>query len=200
MAKLEKDTLVQLYKENTLSAQQIADRTGVSIDAVYYAMRKYKIPRRNASENSKILFERKPTSFRIKKKLTQREKDLKRAAIMLYWAEGLKTRGSAGIDFANSDVDMQILFITFLRNICGVDEKRIRIYLYCFDNQDTLKLIQFWSKTLSISTSQFTKPYIRTNYQLEKKHKMPYGLVHIRYMDKKLLWQVLDWIAEYKKI
>ena len=31
-----------------------------------------------------------------------------------------------------------------------------------------------------------------------KENKMPYGLVHIRYNDKKLLFLVKQWIKEYK--
>ena len=33
----------------------------------------------------------------------------------------------------------------------------------------------------------------------EKKLKMPYGLVHIRYSDKKLLLLIKKWIDDYKE-
>jgi Tat protein secretion system quality control protein TatD with DNase activity len=36
-------------------------------------------------------------------------------------------------------------------------------------------------------------------FLLEKQNKMPYGLVHIRYSDKKLLALIQKWTKEYLK-
>jgi len=44
-----------------------------------------------------------------------------------------------------------------------------------------------------VPVQQFTKPYVRKDYKIEKIDKMPYGLVHIRYADKKLYLQIEKW-------
>ncbi len=119
---------------------------------------------------------------------------------MLYWAEGAKytpDMRSAVIDFVNSDPRMVKLFLNFLRIICGVDEKRLRVLLYCYANQDIEFLKKYWYKVTEINFKQFTKPYVREDFLPEKSGKMRYGLVHIRYYDKKLLIQIYNWINEY---
>jgi len=90
------------------------------------------------------------------------------------------------------------MFLRFLREICGITEKKLRVYLYCYENQSPKNLISFWSKETKILKTQFTKPYVRKDFRLDKIDKMPYGLVHIRYADKKLRRLILSWIEEYK--
>ena len=47
--------------------------------------------------------------------------------------------GKDMVDFANSDKDMIIMFMQFLRKVCGVDEKRLRVYSYFYSNQNIEK-------------------------------------------------------------
>lgn len=188
----------QLYLEQELSGREIAERLGYSIDAVYYVMRKYHIQRRGSTANNHLQFKKKPASFAIKKKLTPTDTKLLIVGVMLYWAEGYKTSKSKGVDFANSDPAMQKLFIHFLRQICNIDESKIRVLLYSHSHLDVTKQINYWSEVINVPEQQFTKPYINPSRTLEKKSKMPYGLIHIRYHDKKLLTQILRWIEEYK--
>ncbi|MAZ30356.1 hypothetical protein CL655_03695 [bacterium] len=188
----------KLYTDELYSAQEIANALSVSLDAVYYCLRKYDIPRRTASENSRINFERKPLSFNLKQKLTKKDERLKLTGCLLYWCEGYKTEKSKVVDFANSDTHMVLLFLRFLRIVCGVSEKRLRVLLYCHEENRIREHINYWSNKLNIPVEQFTKPYVMKSSKLVKSHKMPYGLVHIRYGDKKLLSQILQWIDEYK--
>lgn len=205
MASIKQNYLSQikyLYLKKGWSAREIAEKLNVNMDAVYYFFRKNNIPRRNQSEQSKILFERKPLSFSVKKNLSVKEQKLKITGIMLYWAEGSKgspTMRNWTVDFANSDPKMIKIFLRFLRKICRVDEKRLRAYLYCYSNQNVDDLKKYWSQITKISLSQFTKPYVRQDFSLKSGRVMKYGLIHIRYADKKLLKLIMDWINEYVK-
>lgn len=190
----------ELYYKKFYSVNDIAKDFGVSIHAVYYFMRRHKLKRRNLIKSNRAAFQKKPLSFSIKKTLSESEQRLKIAAVMLYWGEGYKTERASGIDFANSDPEMLVFFVNFLRLICKVDESRLRILMYCYSNQDLKKLITFWSKKLQISKKQFIKPYVKESADKKSKNKMQYGLVHIRYNDKKLLILMLEWIEKYKKI
>lgn len=109
---------------------------------------------------------------------------------MLYWAEGARCQKHV-LDFANSDEKMVTLFLKMLRKIYRANEKKLRVSLYCYANQDKNKLINCWSKMLNIPKSQFIKPYVRKDYDPAKKNKMRHGLVHIRYCDKKLMMQII---------
>ena len=189
------DILRRLYWDEELSIPQIARQHNLHPTSVLKRMKKYNIERRNFSESNYIFNIYKP-QFKLKTLLTQEEK-LKIAGIMLYWAEGLK-KGD-GIDFANSDPDMIKLFLKFLRRICGVGEKRLRLYLYAFEDQSIDRLRHFWNKITQIPISQFTKVYVRkVDVNSSNSRRMPYGVVHIRYYDKKLLQAVLSWIEDYK--
>ena len=184
---------------NGYSAREIAQHLNTSIDAVYYFFRSNGIPRRSPKEQNRVLFERKKPSFALKEKLTIKETELFIAGVMLYWGEGSQWDGEVNVDFANSKPEMIKVFVRFLRVVCAVNEKRLRCYLYCYSNQDVRKLVAYWSTVTNIPTIQFTKPYIRKDFDVSKINKMPYGLIHIRYSDKKLLLQLREWIKEVPK-
>ncbi len=187
----------RLYRSG-LSAQQIADYFGVSIHASYYTLRSLDVARRSAQETNRIRFEAKPLSYDLKTKLTEEEKRLKMAAIMLYWAEGYKV-GKGTVDFANSDPDMVVIFGKFLSEICNVDRKRVRLHLYAYEGQNIRSLKRFWADLLGLSEQAFVKPYIKKAATLGPRGpRMIHGLIHIRYSDKKLFEQIIAWIDEYR--
>ncbi len=193
-----KRKIEKFYFENCLSAKEIALKLGFSIDAVYYFMRKHEMKRRDLREVNKIRFLNKEPSFVLNNIKNDEKKELKTIGVMLYWAEGSKWEGETIVDFANSDKDMVVLFLSFLREVCGVKESKLRAFCYLYANQNASECINYWSRVTKIPKLQFTKPYIRLDYNSTKKHKMPYGLIHIRYADKKLLLLIKNWIEEYK--
>ena len=200
MAKIEKSQykkIKKMYTEgNTMS--DIAKYFKVPLDAIVYAMRKAKIPRRSMSMVQKIRFIKKPASFQIRKINNEKSKKILIAGLMLYWAEGYKTSKSSGVDFANSDSDMIITFMKFLRTCYKLDEKRLHVLLYCYNDQSISELMQFWSKKTGIPSEQFSKPYVREKINTNSR-QMKYGLVHIRYSDKKLIFDILKRINILKK-
>jgi hypothetical protein len=173
-----------------LSASEIARKYNVTVWRVISFMRRNKIQRRKPSETLAIQFERRALTYHKKEKLSDSEQKLLLSGLSLYWAEGSKANKFA-VDFANSNEKMLLIFLRMLRDIYAVDEKKLRVYIYCFANQSTEELIKYWSDKLKIPTTQFSKPYIREDFKIEKINKMPLGLVHIRYYDMKLLRQIL---------
>lgn len=201
MATINEEKLEEIkkYYKSGLSANDISKEIGVSIDAVYYFFRKYKIPRRTPGEVNELIFENKSPSFRLKESLSLEEEKLKIAGIMLYWGEGSKWEGEKIVDFANSDEYMIKVFLNFLRKVCGIDENKLRVYLYCYANQNPEKLKEFWSKKIKIPLKKFIKPYVRKDFKYSKSNKMKNGLIHIRYNDKKLLMLIRNWMEELSK-
>ncbi|MFA5791511.1 MAG: hypothetical protein WC884_00545 [Candidatus Paceibacterota bacterium] len=187
----------KLYNIEKLTMREIAQKLAVDIDVVVYCMRKNKIKRRSRKEANKISFWNKKLSFQEKNKLSVTEKNLKLAGLILYWGEGYKTTKSSGIDFANSDPNMIVIFLKFLRKIYKVDEKRFRILLYCYSDQNITFLIKFWSTLTGILKEQFSKPYIRKDFRKDGR-KMEHGMIHIRYADKKLFLCIMKEIDLFK--
>lgn len=189
--------LKKLYIDQKMSMREIAEKFNVSIDAIVYGMRKQNIPRRSFKETNALLFENKKPSFVRVNNPSKTTKELMLVGAMLYWAEGYKSVKGATVDFANSDSEMIKLFLLFLRTAYVLDEGRFRVYLYCYANQDIEQLCQFWSIVTAIPINQFSKPYVRNDYK-ENGRKMTYGMIHIRYGDKKLLLDILSLIVQYK--
>ncbi|MDP8289548.1 MAG: hypothetical protein P9M02_01070 [Candidatus Susulua stagnicola] len=186
-----------LYSNKKYNLKEVSEILGVSFWSLYRFMNKNNISRRRRSEANYVGNKYK-LHFEVKDKLTEKDRELKIAGIMLYWAEGSKNLKSNMLDFVNSDPDMIKLFLKFLRQICGVKEGRLRVYLYSYSSQEIDKLKDYWSRITGISRSQFLKPYVREGNLNLSGRKLLYGLVHIRYCDKRLLELVLDWIKEFK--
>ncbi|HQO38464.1 MAG TPA: hypothetical protein PK107_06570 [Candidatus Omnitrophota bacterium] len=184
----------KLYKSERLSINDISNRLGISFWNTYSLMNEYGINRRNPSMAGFAANRNKP-QYKIKRSLTNRDKQLKIAGIMLYWAEG--TFNGNTVDFTNSNAEMIKIFLKFLRKICGINEERLRVYLYAYEHQNISELQDYWHTVTNIKLSQFTKPFIRKNNLNVTKRKLPYGLVHIRYNDKKLLGSLKSWIDNY---
>ena len=203
MVTLSKNLIKKLYRKEKLSASEVAKKLKITTWTVLGFMARNNIPRRTFKEANRICFENKPLTFLIKKNLSAQEKELKMAGVLIYWAEGAKFKGMDGkpctVDLANSDPRMVSLFLRFLREICGINEDKLGVQLYCYANQDVDFLKNYWYKVTKIPLKKFIKPYVRKDFLPEKIGKMKYGLVHIRYADKKLLRQINEWIKDYCK-
>lgn len=190
------DFVKKLYYEELLSMSQVARRLGVSLEAVVYFMRRKGLNRRSALEANNNLFRQKVPSFKIRRNSSFLAKELEIAGVMLYWAEGYKSKNADWVDLANSDPKMIKVFMNFLRKIYEVDERKFRVLLYCYADQDVRKLINFWSGLTGVPSRQFIKPYIRKDFK-KNGRKMEHGMIHIRYIDKKLLLDIKDRIGKY---
>ena len=177
----------RLYRKK-LSAREIATKLGLSLSQVYDALERKLVNRRTSVEQNKIRFLKSPLSFKYPSKPSKKQQLLITAALMLYRGEGAKT--GTTVDLANSDPGTLKVFLSFLRKVCKIKEKRLKLYLYCFSKQDINQLIGFWSKFLKVKESNFTKPYVRkTRTTLTR--TMRHGVLHIRYSDKRLLEKIL---------
>ena len=194
MGKLSADIVKSLYWEKEHNIREIAQELGVSFWALYNFMNKNNINRRMPSECNYIVNKDKPR-FENKLNICVEDEKIKIAGIMLYWAEGTLIGNT--VDFANSNPEMVKTFLKFLRDICGVSEERLRVYFYAYPYHDIEKIKGYWHNVTKIPLSQFTKPYIRRGNQNLSNRKLPYGLVHIRYNDKRLLVLIENWINEY---
>ncbi|MBL7150135.1 MAG: hypothetical protein ISS84_00685 [Candidatus Pacebacteria bacterium] len=198
------EVIRELYYKKKLSAREVGKVLGRSINSIYGFMKRHNLPRRASAETNNIRYERQAPSYNLKQNLTSGEEKLKIAGIMLYWAEGSKAQKVLGtnrkrhvIDLANSNPKMIKLFLKFLRRICGVDEQRLRVNLYCYANQNVDSLKKYWCGATGIPLKQFIRPYIRNDFLPEKSGKMEYGLIHVVYSDKKLFLQIKDWTNQY---
>lgn len=181
-----------------MSVKQISDFFDISSSKVRYSLDKQSVPRRSHIDASRMLHITKfgKKQFRLKDNLLPEEENLRIAGVMLYWGEGTKSGNS--VVFTNSDPDMIMLFLRFLRVICGVDEDRLRLLLHLYSDQNEKDMKLFWSKVTSISLDQFSKTYIHEKKKGVYKKISKYGTISLRYSDKELLKIINNWLNEYK--
>ena len=88
--------------------------------------------------------------------MSKTDSDLRLLGAALYLCEGTKLRvDNRGwkhhdIEFTNTDPRMLRVFITFVRKILKVEEKRMRFQLFIYPDHSEKKLVDFWCRTLSI--------------------------------------------------
>ncbi|MBI3322377.1 MAG: hypothetical protein HYZ94_01695 [Candidatus Omnitrophica bacterium] len=192
---LSSDQLRKMYWDDNLSVPEIARRSGYHPITVYEWMRKFEIPRRDYCATSNLYYSKTKPQFLWKKKLTPEQKRLKTAGLMLYWAEGAKQGHT--VDLSNTDPDLILVFLRFLREICGVAESRLRVFFYVYEKQDIAEIRRYWSSLTQIPESQFQKPYV-SRYRTDRAHQnvLPYGVIHIRYSDTRLLQRLLALVQQ----
>jgi len=104
MVTLSKNLIKKLYNKEKLSTIEIAKKLRTTTWTVLGFMARNNIKRRTFKDANTVSFENKPISFLLKKNLSEKDKKLKMAGVLLYWAEGAKLNGkNCGVDFANSN-------------------------------------------------------------------------------------------------
>jgi hypothetical protein len=117
------------------------------------------------------------------------------AGCMLYWAEGAKRRN---IYFANSDPNMNIFFMRFLRQEMGVLDSQFAIYIHCHtsDGNEIQTLEQYWIQTLGLAQSNLRKTYTKKGSEIQRS-VLKYGVCGIGVYSVELVEHIFGAIQEY---
>ncbi len=91
---------------------------------------------------------------------------------MLYWAEGAKNRNS--VIFVNSDPDMMLAFIQFLRQALNVDDDIMKLQIHCHthDEIERERIGRYWVDLLGL------KPTNLRNIQTKKGSDTRKNILH----------------------
>jgi hypothetical protein len=186
-----KEQLEKLYNKG-LSMMEIATKIGRSNSGVKYLAEKYNIPRRSRSEANYLKYNPAGDPFKIKKLKTRKELELFHFGIGLFLGEGTK-KNKFNVTFVNSDPRILQLFLKFLREICGVEERKIKAALNIFSDVNNKEAIDFWNKITKISVDRFNKTTIRKSKGGTYKKKSPYGTLTVYVANVKLKAIMDEW-------
>lgn len=132
-------------------------------------------------------------------KLTKR--DLWLLGIGIYLGEGAKLNESTRI--INADPAIVQMIMKWFGVICGLEIKNIIPRIHLYPDTDIDGAIKYWSRITKIPKKQFSRTQVdyRTNKSSKKKHKLPYGTLHLTtksFGDKKfgrnLHRRIMGWI------
>lgn len=118
------------------------------------------------------------------------------AGCMLYWAEGGKIRNR--LYFANSDPNMHLLFIRFLREEMGIEDSDITINIHCHtsDTEAIRQLEDYWVNLLGLSRSNLRKTYTKKGSEI-KRSILEHGVCGVGVSSTEIIQHIYGAIQEY---
>ena len=179
--KLDKQKALVMRKKG-MSYSQIKEKIGVSKSTLSGWL--YNIPLsekriRQLRDFSPIRIEKYRNTMRIKREARLEEvykkvskdinsfskRDLFLSGLFLYWGEGTKAQ-KGSVTLTNTNPAMLKFFIKWLE-LFSVKRKDLKVKLHLYSDMNIKKSINFWSKELQISISQFRKSYVKkTKFKL----------------------------------
>lgn len=180
-------------KNVQLTKEQITQIMKVSHDPLYGKRYEYSQKLRQEKEERISNFRR----IGIEDIGILNKRELFLVGVGLYWGEGFKKDSQLG--FSNSNLEMLLLFIHWLKECCDVqpDRLRIRLGLNIHFEKDEKQIKQIWSEKLQVPLSQFQKTfYQRVAWKKEYIDSKNYlGVVRIRVTKStELLRKMFGWI------
>lgn len=180
-----------MYLEEKRSMQEIADQLDCSAHKVGHWLDRYGIKRRSGSEATYLKRNPNGDPFRIKELETEDDRELFTLAMGLYLGEGTKSKRD--IRLGNSDPKIIRAFLRFLREICGVEEKRIFAWLNIYDDVDLEKALCYWMQVTNLPRNQFYKTTVRPGRGGTYNNKSEYGTLTVGISNVKLTSKVTEW-------
>jgi len=117
------------------------------------------------------------------------------AGVMLYWGEGEKGSGSR-VKLANTDPVMIKIFYIFLKNVIGVPQSKICVWLLLYPDLKDAMQKNFWSRATGIPLSQFKKSiYIKGKHPTRR---LSYGACSIYVNSRSLKERIIKWLELYQ--
>ncbi|MFA6386005.1 MAG: hypothetical protein WCW29_04660 [Candidatus Paceibacterota bacterium] len=107
----------------------------------------------------------------------------------LYLGEGFKIKNRFGLGNANPAI--VLLFVTILRKLYPIKEERLRAAIFGRADQDSDKLISYWSNILNIPTNQFHKTQLDQRTKSKTTHTNYFGVCAVSYNDSSLQRRIL---------
>ncbi len=112
----------------------------------------------------------------------------------LYWGEGTKSekRLQKTLSFSNSDPEMVVVYMKFIRKILKVPEEKIRAGIHVYASTSIDGARAFWSKITGLPTNRF---YIVTQISRASQGKrpinlLPHGTIAIKVNNRLLFFRV----------
>jgi len=130
------------------------------------------------------------------------KRDLWMLGLGIYIGEGAKTTES--IRISNSDPNVIIIAIRWLKEICSVPSANIVIRLHLYPDNSEKDSIEYWSKLSGLPQKNFQKTMIdrRDNKSSNRRGKLPYGTAHVSVLAKgdptkgvKLFRRINGWMS-----
>lgn len=117
--------------------------------------------------------------------------------LMLYWAEGDKSDEREVVKFSNSDPRMIMFIMRWFREICKIDDSKIRIAIHIHELHCRSKVENYWSRITGIPKSQFHKTQIKPTSLGQRRNKLYDGTCAVVVNSRNLFRKIKGWKLEF---
>jgi predicted DNA-binding protein YlxM (UPF0122 family) len=210
MKAAEKKEARRLRKEG-FSIGEIANKVEVSKSSVSLWVRDIeltKAQKERLQEKSHLFVSKKNTEFFRKKRKFYQDAGKEKAkqgdqlhliGCMLHWAEGSKERQR--VDFTNSDPEMMLVFMKFLRECYEVKDEDISVSIQCYNDIHTVEEIEsYWLNLLHLPNGCLRKTLVNKYPKISKRKRkscLEFGTCKIRVSKVELQQNIYGAIQEY---
>lgn len=181
---MDERSLRELYFVRRLSMMEIAKELNITQAKIFYWFKKFGISRRSQSESAYIKQNPCGDPFKVSDKLTKEQQSLLYVGLSLYWAEGNK--GKEAIRIANLDERMLKVFLIFLKDICRINDKRLRLYVRVYKGFPLESAREYWSKCLNIPEEKVRVYYHSDTRSKQNQQKSVNGIATLEFHNTKL--------------
>jgi len=122
------------------------------------------------------------------------------AGVMLYWAEGTKTKGLA---ITNSDERVILFMIKWFKKFLDINIDRIRVHLHIHKNDNDLNIKKYWSKLTTIPLQNFGKSFIKPSGTGHRTNILPHGIIRIQVYGlgmENSRHKIMTWVEQIYKL
>lgn len=152
-----------------------------------------------SQHNRKVAIQQRLAYQQEGREYAKRGEPLHRIGCMLYWAEGAKHRNR--IIFVNSDPNMMVIFIRFLRQCLHVSDEKMRLKLHCHtddvESQNAMK--KFWLEKLGFKSDCFGKVIVTPGSKI-RNNRLENGICTVYLGSTQLTMHIFGAIQEYTGI
>ena len=195
---MEKEYLEREYLDRKKSVSQIALKYGCSQNKITYWLDKHSIKKRSISDAVYIKCNPQGDPFIFNKPRDEQEWFLYGLGLGLFWGEGNKVNKNS-VRLGNTDVDLIIKFLQFLKVIYRIDTKKLRFGLQLFNDIPKNKALEYWTTRLNVSMNQFQKVVVTESVQKGTyRKKSEYGVLTVYFSITKLRDIIMNAITELR--
>jgi hypothetical protein len=119
------------------------------------------------------------------------------AGLVLYWAEGNKTRNQMGM--ANTDPRALRLFICWIRSFVDPQAK-FSLQLHLHEGNDDVRARTHWQVETGLTDAHFYKSFIKPAGTGHRKNRLMHGVCTVRMRRPADAWNiVMEWIDAFAR-
>ncbi len=122
------------------------------------------------------------------------------AGIMLYWAEGHRSKNKHTVRFCNTEVAMMKFFLGFLKKYLHVKNEDVRISIYYHPNGFSINKIQnYWLRKLGLTQHNLVRAWLEDKRIVsgKRKNRFPYGVCTMSVHKTELIQKIYGAIQHY---